>query len=232
MARMLTVRKPSYFTGLDLGQAQDFTAIAVLEKTFQPDPEAPALNVDPFAVRRVAHYAVRHLERLPLGTPYTEVCARLARMFAEQPLSNSLLVVDQTAVGKPVVEMLRRARIRAQIRPLAITAGHRATRDDDGVWLVPKKELVSTLQVLLQSRRLHVANRLPEADTLVRELANFQVKVTTAASDMLEAWREGAHDDLVLAIAIAAWQSEHLRTPNIFAVPAVVCPGPSFPRPW
>jgi hypothetical protein len=102
---------------------------------------------------------------------------------------------------------------------LAITAGHRATQDDHGGWLVPKKELVSTLQVLLQSRQLHVADCLPEADTLVRELANFQVKVTATASDTLEAWREGAHDDLVLAVAIAAWQSEHLRTPNIFAVP-------------
>jgi hypothetical protein len=25
------------------------------------------------------------------------------------------------------------------------------------------------------------------------------------------AWREGAHDDLVLAVAIAAWKGEHLR---------------------
>jgi hypothetical protein len=66
-----------------------------------------------------------------------------------------------------------------------VTAGHRATQDD-GVWLVPKKELVSTPQVLIRSRRRKAATNLPEADTLVRELANFQMQVATAARDTVE----------------------------------------------
>jgi hypothetical protein len=37
------------------------------------------------------------------------------------------------------------------------------------------------------------------------------VKATLSPKDTLEAWREGPHDDLVLAVAIAAWQSEQLR---------------------
>jgi hypothetical protein len=31
-----------YFTGLDLGQAAEFTGLAVLERTTGPDPEAPS----------------------------------------------------------------------------------------------------------------------------------------------------------------------------------------------
>ncbi len=208
----ITTPKPTYFTGLDLGQTQEFTAVAVLEKTRVADPEAPG--------RHVNHYAVRHLERFPLGTAYAEIGARLAQMFAAAPLTSSVLTVDQTAVGKPVLDLFRRAGIRAQLRPVTITAGHQASQDGKGGWLVPKKELVSTLQVLLQSRQLKVAPTLPEAQTLVEELTRFQVKVTTP-DDTVLAWREWPQDDLVLATAIAAWQGERCRTLEVFVPYAV-----------
>jgi hypothetical protein len=40
------------------------------------------------------------------------------------------------------------------------------------------------------------------------DLLNFKVKVTAAAHETFSA-REGAHDDLVLAVAVAAWLGEH-----------------------
>ena len=49
---------------------------------------------------------------------------------------------------------------------------------------------------------------MPESAMLVRELAAFQLKVSAAAKEELDAWREGAHDDLVLAVAVAAWLGE------------------------
>src|SRR5262245_996770 len=193
----------AYFSGLDLGQAQDFTALAVQEQTRAPDPENPDA--------RARSYPCRHLERFPRGTPYTEIAAGLAGRFAASPLARNPLGVDQTGVGKPVVDLLRRARIAARLRPLTLAGGHGATPDPKGGWLVPKQELVSTLQVLLQSRRLQLAPTLPEVPTLVRELLSFQMKVRLAAPEPLGAWREGAHDDLVLALAIAAWLGERSR---------------------
>ena len=50
---------------------------------------------------------------------------------------------------------------------------------------------------------------LPETPTLTAELAGFQMKVTAAGHDQYGAWREGAHDDLVLAVALAVWYGEH-----------------------
>jgi hypothetical protein len=82
---------------------------------------------------------------------------------------------------------------------------------------VPKKELVSTLQVLLAARRLQVAPRLAEAPTLVRELLNFQVKVTRAAHEIFGTWREDQHDDLVLALAVALWYAERCPARASFA---------------
>jgi hypothetical protein len=62
--------------------------------------------------------------------------------------------------------------------------------------------------VLLQTGRLKIASALPEAEVLVKELLAFQVKITSTAHDAYGAWREGVHDDLVLALALATWYGE------------------------
>src|SRR5262245_13775385 len=198
-AKTATARPPSYFAGLDLGQAQDYSALAVLERTLRPDPAR--------AGRELAHYAVRELRRWPLGTSYTVICADVVKLYAEEPLTGSTLVVDRTGVGAGVVDFVSRAKPACSLRPVLITAGHQVTRDGIG-FHVPKKELVSVLQVLLQTRRLKVAASLSEAETLTKELATFRVKVTTAGNETFEAWRERDHDDLVLAVVSAAWGAE------------------------
>jgi len=180
---------------LDLGQLADYSALAVLERTGEMDGDG--CGRPPFC------YAVRHLERFPPGTPYPSVGQRVAALFGERPLCNGTLVVDQTGVGKPVVELLRKAQPKAYVRPVTVTAGHHAVSDEHGGWLVPKKELVSTLQILLQSRRLQIPRSLPEAEVLVRELGEFRARVTLAGAESFEAWRERPHDDLVLAVALA-----------------------------
>jgi hypothetical protein len=212
-----------YLAGLDLGQASDFTALAVLERTrpaeqFEWWEETfrvrqtwsgiETVPVRPAAPKRERTYALRHLERFPLGTSYPTICTRIVELFAEPPLAGGTLVVDQTGVGRAVVDMIRRTRPRATIRPITITAGYDVVPDGAG-WHVPKKELVSVLQVLLQSKRLQVARALPMAAVLVKELESFRVKITASANETFEAWRERDHDDLVLAAALAAWVGEH-----------------------
>jgi hypothetical protein len=99
-----------------------------------------------------------------------------------------------------------------------ITAGAAVTRQE-GCWHVPKRDLVSVLQVLLQTKRLQVAEDLPEASMLVKELLSFKVKITTQAHDTYGAWREGVHDDLVLATALACWYANRIdgrRIPVIY----------------
>lgn len=190
-----------FVTGLDLGQSRDYTAIAVLERSRVPSAIPDERGED--------HYAVRHLERMPLGTSYTAVCDHLVKLFAKPPLSETMLAVDETGVGRPVVDLLDTSRIQADIRPITITGGHEAHRGELMGWKVPKKCLVSTMQVLLQARRLTVAKSLAFAPVLVEELRNFQVKITESAHETFGAWREGSHDDLVLAIACAAWMGEN-----------------------
>src|SRR5262249_535000 len=148
----------------------------VLERTEAPDPHEPA--------RMVGYYAVRHMKRFHLGTSYVDVVADVGKMFEKAPLENTNLLVDMTGVGRPVVDMLRRAQVRARLRPITVTFGHRAQSDLAGGYCVPKVELVAVLQVLLQSRRIKVAQSLPDAAMLVKELQNFQVKITAAKNEV------------------------------------------------
>jgi hypothetical protein len=197
---MATSGSVQYCSGLDLGPPAAFSALAILERTPRPDPAKPQ--------KERGHYAVRHLERFAVGTPYPEIAARVRDVFALSALARSRLLVDQTGVGHPVVQLIRRARIDARIQAVTITNGQGTGGSGTGGWRIPKQELVSVLQVLLQGRRIQVAPTLPVAQTLVRELTNFRMKAPASPCDTLEAWREGRDDDLVFAVAIAAWACE------------------------
>jgi len=119
--------KPLYILGVDLGQAQDFTAIVVLERT-EVDTGKTRTEIEHGGSvyngatgrfyggpRRVEHpvtenhYAARHLERLPIGTPYPAQVARVKELHDHLKAQGHapFLVVDQTGVGRPVVDMLR-----------------------------------------------------------------------------------------------------------------------------
>jgi hypothetical protein len=95
--------------GLDLGQAQDFSALAVLGQQIGDGPTA---------------YAVRHLQRWPPGTAYLRIAADEGRLLQAPELADCPLAVDQTGVGRPVVDLLRRAKVDACLHPVTITAGH------------------------------------------------------------------------------------------------------------
>ena len=58
---------------------------------------------------------------------------------------------------------------------------------------------------------LKIARSLPHAALLARELVNFRFKVGGNGPEDALDWREGPDDDLVLALAIPAWEAERAR---------------------
>ncbi len=221
---------PSYFVGLDLGKRQDFTALAVIEEPLwvPSDEQAFAWNMPPIGtgwlspatfapevVRTIrAHnfhegrpaqppLSVRHLQRFPLGTKYPAIVQRVAALMQTPPLAgDAVLVVDGTGVGAAVVDDFRLAL--RELMDVTITGGTNATFEPPDRYKVPKRDLVSAVQSLLQGDRLRIARDLPDAPALVDELLAFQVTITEAANDRYEG-RSGVHDDLVLAVALPCW---------------------------
>lgn len=177
--------------GLDLGQSSDYTALSVLDQIKSGSE---------------ASYQVRHLERVR-GVPYPEIVKKVTDIMHSPTLAgSSSLVVDQTGVGAPVVDLFRLA----GLDPVGILihGGDKASHEGD-TWRVPKRDLVGSLQVLFQGGRLKISKKLPLASTLQNELLNFKVKIDpVTAHDSYSAWREADHDDLVLSVAMAAWWAE------------------------
>ncbi len=204
-----------FVIGVDLGQKQDYTAVAVVEK-IEPseagDAGKPLLHL-------------RHLERYPLGTPYGDQMDRVATLVGEVKRRNDLdhppqpeLVVDATGVGVGVVEMLKERGLK--YRSVSITGGT-SENHSSGAYHVPKRNLVSRAVAPFEGKRLKIARGMRLVPELVRELENFKVKVNVrTAHDSYEAWRESDHDDLVLALALACWWAERRTGMRVVRKPA------------
>lgn len=217
----------SYVAGLDLGQAQDYSALAIVEA----GPVGPDQTFD-----------VRHLHRWPLGTRYPAIVDDVAALLAAPEVRGRVrLAIDATGVGAAVVDLFRGPRQPAQawqfnrgtgavsvppptappppivapIHAITITGGTAVARTGRDA-AVPKRDLVGAVVAPLQGGRLRIAPELPEAATLTRELRDFRAKISLATGHdsygVGEEWRVGQHDDLVLALAMAVWVARNDRS--------------------
>jgi hypothetical protein len=193
-----------WIMAVDLGQSIDPTAICVLNyrveplETWTPDEKKKFWRQD-----RKEHFDVRHLQRLQLGIPYPAQVAQVAELFVRPPLNaGAALVIDETGVGRAVGDIF----LTVGLTPfrITITSGNEATQHGGLTWHVPKPVLISSLEARMHTGEFGIAEQLKEAGALVDELKDFHRKVSEAGRASFNA-RSGAHDDLVLACAIAVW---------------------------
>ena len=179
--------------GLDLGHSNDHSAIAILEAGQHAQ-------------------ILRHASRLPLGTSFTAIVDRLA-VLARMPelAQRTTLVVDSTGLGAPVVEMIQRARIGFSLVPVVITGGHAVTHSNSAQH-VPKKDLVTALHLLLDTGGLRIPATLPGYRHLEEELLHFHANISDEGRASFRSSRESIHDDLVMALALAAWHARPRAT--------------------
>lgn len=250
-----------FYAGLDLGQSNDYTALAILERIEVPSTEPPRIErierrpelpywaqqaeipqpplpkiVEDRVIQPepIVQHHVRWLDRIELGTDYPTIVTQVLRTLDAPELRGHdvTLLIDRTGVGRAVYDLFaeQMERTRASIVPITITAGEKAVREVDGTggWRVPKRDLVGTIEVLAQARpaRLQFVEGLPFAETVKAELRNFQAKITERGHASFEAgntagglWREGAHDDLVLAVALACWYAERYGDQQVTYAP-------------
>ena len=191
----------SCFTGLDLGQSRDHTGFAVVDRVERRGEWDPRM----FAHQKMAPLRLRYLERVPLGTPYPDVVERVRDVTNQVALNGrGELLVDATGVGRPVVDLLRRAHLKCWITPVVVTGGLATTHANDYVH-VPKRDLIIGLQVAMQTGALQIAAGLAHEKTLMKEMADMRVAVSSSGNEQFGAWRQGSHDDLVFAVALACW---------------------------
>ena len=202
------------FIGLDLGQRRDPTAIAVIERSVRiadrPDPIT-------WARERTIRHEVRHLEVLPLGTPYTAVTKRTERLCQKlTQLGICTLVVDATGVGLPVIDSLKQTRTEWRIMPVTIGHGFNQTQTD-GFWRVPKRDLIAGLQLAFEARHLTISKHLKHTPDLIEQLTTMRATRRLTGVTQYASPTTG-HDDLALALSLAWWAIE-TRRPGQLGVP-------------
>lgn len=209
----------SYYLGLDLGQAADYTALALIEvPIWTPQTGWVSSANVPRDVADLYDTALgstwremapkptplwlRALHRYELGTPYPSIVADVIRRLGGKDAyrTDTTLVVDGTGVGAAVVDIFRYGDVPCDLYPVLITGGAKKDRNH-----VPKRDLIGALQVALQRGQLEIARQTQDTEALLLELQNYRVKIDErTAHDSYNA-RSGAHDDLVLSLALAVW---------------------------
>lgn len=216
----MTARK-SITVGLDLGTA-DYTALVVVERVrvIHGVDEAdywqhPAEYDD----RVVDEFRVRAMRRWEPGTTYPAVVADLVDMFAREPFaSQATLVFDATGVGVAVRHLLedeRRLGGLGRWWPWAVTVT--GAQSSHGL-NAAKSDLVGTLQLLLQQRRVRFPASHPLTPVLERELTRFRLKVGASGRTTVDIERSSdtGHGDLTSALALAC------AFPNTYVQPGFI----------
>jgi hypothetical protein len=203
-----------YYVGLDLGQSADYSALAVIQRVRTYNPQTGKHSVE---------LHLKHLERYPLKTPYTQIADHVRDLLYAVPFIGDIydgfkihrarteLVVDKTGVGVAVTDLLTERRL--NFIGVTITGlGQKVLRHGSKKYSVPKQDLVSALEVPFHKETLKVAEGLQLWDVLRKELLTFRRKQNTVTAHIsYERWRESDHDDLVLAAALACWKATYKR---------------------
>lgn len=202
--------------GCDIGKMSDPSAIVATEEVRR---------------ERIAHFLVRHIERLPLGTSYPGVADRVAEVMA------GLRAIDEQRRwdAPPREAPARRGRwggaympgpgagfgielivdgtgvglpvvdlLREKgLRPTVaiFTGSERLTVHPDDAITIGKAWMVARLQTLLQAGRLHLPDTA-EAAILARELQDYRIDISNSGHASFNA-RSGQHDDLVVALGLS-----------------------------
>jgi hypothetical protein len=204
-----------YIVPIDIGQAADFTALGGLRR--QPVPtgktkEHYSTSGSELSREYEDSFTLGYAHRFPLHTPYPDVIHNLVQICGRIP-GTYQVVADATGVGRPVVDMMRSAGL--PVIGVIITAGAGAAHQDQetGYWKVPKRELVTRAQAYMQSGKLKISTRLKLSDVIVKEMLAFKMKISTQTGNIsFEAWRDSAHDDLVLMLCMGVWWGHMTRT--------------------
>ena len=191
-----------YFVGLDLGQARNYTAMAVLERRWHAATAQEFIASSGRAYQGEYRYRVVGLDRCSLGTPYPAVVEWVKARLREYPLGNiAAVVVDATGVGSAVMDLLKRADLGVRWIGTVIT-GNQASPVGAGATTVAgyqtvsRAEVLTGVQIAVQAKRLTVVmSECREWEALSRELVLLR----------LEGKRAGVQDDLAFGLGLAIW---------------------------
>src|SRR5881296_1649219 len=168
--------------GLDLGQASDYSALIIVERTGEG---------------RESILTVRYAERWR-GVAYNVLVAQVAKIIVKLGKNCRIRFnLDSTGVGRAVLDLFKQAHAEGELpvypRAISITSGSEPSKDGT---TAPKQDLIARVETLLATGRLKVAPALRLSPVIRQELASFKAKTSNTGHRSYEAGGT-EHDDLI-----------------------------------
>jgi phage FluMu gp28-like protein len=178
--------KGPYYAGLDLGKQVDYSVLAVVQR------------MESGQIRLI------HKRQFPLGTPYPDVVAYVARAY--QILNFDSLFVDKTGIGDAIVDELEQIYVR-NIRGVFFTD-------------VEKENMLSHLKILMEKKLLKILGDDKQLIAQINEQQYEYLRPKTAQERIhLKFWHPpGRHDDQLYALALACSASTEAPPPGKGAI--------------
>jgi hypothetical protein len=217
-----------FVVSADIAKRRDFFGIMVLQDKPEIIPASAALETP----ARIAHFFNVVLIEKYQGLTYEEMADRIVIVMNHINLRNNAdLLIDGTGVGEAAVEQVRKRGLSPV--PIIFTGGDTySEKYADFASLfkgapgqlntahilkeihVPKKDLVTAGNVLLQQKRVRVGPGRWKED-FRKQMQAFRGKVNETKSGKrhisYEAENESDHDDLVVCYLMAAWWIQHRK---------------------
>ena len=196
------------YIGVDLGQANDYTAVAVIEGLVYYD-----------------HYRCVALDRWR-GELYPAIVKKVEDIVNSYMLAgeNVYLLVDRTGCVRPIVDEM----FTHGLNPIGVTITGLGEPSCEYLnkwksrqaWAVPKRDLITNLVLRVQNRELTLLDHLPLAPALLAEMLSMTAKINSrTGNDSYGAEKAGEHDDLVTALSLAAWWAQNRPAPAFVTTP-------------
>jgi len=181
-----------YIFGLDLGQQNDYTVLCAIETNLKNGELS---------------YNLPFIYRFSLKVPYPNIVKSITTFITSQLelKEDYVLIIDYTGVGRPVVDSFKNNNLR--IVSVNITGGTKSSWPSRVEANVPKRDIVSSIQVVMQNKRLKIASNLPLLEAFKKEFLGFKAKISSSGHDSYSAI-SGTHDDIVMSLGIALWYGE------------------------
>ncbi len=233
--------------GIDVGKLHDPTAVAVAE-------------LDHAASEAKPQFGIRRFERLALGTSYPDVAARLVNLVdnirtRDLPLMRQYLMgrdhflgphnlptaerrsielrIDATGVGRPLLDLIADPLRAMDVRVIAVTFRSGETLARNGSeWSMGKGFLVARLQVLFQGDRVDIEENHPDRAVIVDETKNYEIHIGDSGKMQAGAFKQGKHDDMVTALALACLTDPRRPGPAATAAEISEVMYGSYGDPW
>ena len=189
--------------GVDVGQLHETSGICAVVEDRRFPKSVPASHQDLVYSQRERHFIVKLLKRVPSGTPYPEIAEQvgiIAMRTTQELGSSGRVYVNATGTGEPIVNLIKSHCPSFTIFATYFNYGEQQSVEKRVITL-GKALLVSQLQLLLQTNRIHLP-RTAEAELLAKELLNYQVQVDENANDRYGAFKVGSSDELVTALGM------------------------------